>query len=919
VSPPTNFVTFLFTDIEASSRLWEEEGERMSVAIARHDHLARTLVEQHHGVVVKSTGDGIHAVFKDALGALETAVALQRALLDPVATNGIALRVRCGIHAGAAEARAGDFFGTAVNRGARIMSAAHGGQTLVSRVAIESLNGRIPPGISLRDLGVVRLRDLAAPEHLFQVVAVGLPQDFPPLRSLESAPGNLPQLVSTFIGRTHEIDEIRTLLGTTRLLTLVGPGGIGKTRLSLQVAAEALDTYLDGVWFVEFAAATAPEQVPGTVAAALSVREEAHVPLVKTLAGYLKSRKVLLLLDNCEHLIDACARLVDGLLRETVDARILATSREALGVAGEQTYPLRPLSLPQSETQIDAVIASDAVRLFVDRARLAQPQFAMHEGNAAVVARLCTRLDGIPLALELAAARVATMSVAAILERLDDRFRLLRGGSRAALPRQQTLRALIDWSHDLLSGPERTLFARLSVFANGFALDAAEDVAGADDLARAEVSDLLAGLVRKSLVTFDESENRYRMLESIREYANERLQEAGAGTHLRERHCDYYLRLAEKAEPSLAGGPENSLWRARLLDDHDNLRAALAWSLETPGLRPAALRLSGALYLFWISYAMLREGRYWCTAALAQNAADDAAPAHAAKALVGYGALAHMLGDQDAARESLERALALSRTMGDRDLQCRILINLGVASKRQGDFPVARERYAEAIAIAQELRNETRECRTLANLGSLETAAGNPEAAQRLSAHALELARKIGSPILEMHALSNLATVAFDLGDLAAAESHVARGLAIGSEGGFAKDVVFLLRKGGEVAAARGQAIVARDRFEQALSAARKSGDAFDIVSCIDSIACFAATRDACGTAVALFGAADASWETAGLQRSPSDQKRRDASARRCRDALGELFFDAALREGAGLPVERAMADAFALLADVRP
>ena len=725
-----NFVTFLFTDIEASSRLWEEESERMSAAVAHHDFLARTLVEQHRGLVVKSLGDGVHAAFDDSLGALQAAVALQMALLDPAATNGIALRVRCGIHSGVAEERAGDFYGTAVNRGARIMSAAHGGQTLVSRVVHERLSHRLPDGISLRDLGVVRLRDLAAPENLFQVVHAALVQEFPPLRSLESAPGNLPQQVSSFVGRVREIEDIRGLLTHTRLLTLVGPGGIGKTRLALQLAADALDTYQDGVWFIEFAAAIAPEQVCNTVAATLGVREEAHKPLDDTLAAYLKSKKILLLLDNCEHLIEACATLADTLLRETSDVRILSTSRESLGVRGEQTYPLRPLPLPDSGAGMATTAAADAVRLFVERARQVQPQFALNEVNAPLVVRLCTRLDGIPLALELAAARVATMSIATILDRLDDRFRLLRGGSRAAVPRQQTLRALIDWSHDLLNASERAVFARLAIFANGFALDAAEDVVAHDAVDSHEVADVLGELVRKSLVVFDEVDNRYRMLESIREYANERLQESGDGALTRARHCDYFVRLVEKAEPALAGGPDHPRWRGRLLQEQDNLRAALAWSIETPGKANAALRACGALYLFWISYAMLREGRDWCAAALAQQAIAESAPAVAAKALIGYGALAHMLGDQKVARTSLEAALAQSRALKDRELEGRVLNNLGVALKRQGDLMVARSMYTEAIAIARERRDAPRECRSVGNLCSLEIAAGNAQVAQ---------------------------------------------------------------------------------------------------------------------------------------------------------------------------------------------
>jgi non-specific serine/threonine protein kinase len=430
-----------------------------------------------------------------------------------------------------------------------------------------------------------------------------------------------------------------------------------------------------------------------------------------------------------------------------------------------------------------------------------------------------------------------------------------------------------------------------------------------------EVADVLGELVRKSLVIFDEGDNRYRMLESIREYANERLQEAGEGAAVRARHCDYFVRLVEEAEPALAGGPDHPRWRGRLLQEQDNLRAALAWSIETPGKGNAALRACGALYLFWISYAMLREGRDWCAAALAQQALAQTSPAVAAKALIGYGALAHMLGDQKVARASLEAALAQSRSLHDRELEGRVLNNLGVALKRQGDLMVARSMYTEAIAIARERRDAPRECRSVGNLCSLEIAAGNAQVAQSLAAQALHLAQKLKSPIMELHALSNLAAVSLDLRAYDVAESHVVAGLSLSRKFGFAKDIVFLLRIGGEVAAAQGMGAVARERFAQALTSSRQSGDAYDIASCIDSIAVYAARLHDCATSVALFAAADVTWDTWGLRRAFVEDKPREQIATACRAAMGDVAYDAAHAEGVAMGVEDAITLAFAFLA----
>ncbi|HEY5307455.1 MAG TPA: adenylate/guanylate cyclase domain-containing protein, partial [Casimicrobiaceae bacterium] len=446
--PGQPVTTFLFADIEGSTRLWEQDPEWMRPALGRHDAIARAAVAGNSGVVVKMTGDGVHAAFDDPLDALQASVDLQRETAPLEGANGMSIRLRCGLHAGVHERRDNDYFGVAVNRAARVSSAAHGGQILVSNAVASLLAGRLPASIALRDLGSIRLRGLSDPERVFQVVHPVLRQDFPPLRAQERTPNNLPQQVTSFVGREREVDEVTKLLAQTRLLTLTGVGGLGKTRLSLRVAADVVDNYPDGVWFVELAALTDAARVAQAVASTIGIKEDAGRPVVEALVKYVKDRCLLLILDNCEHLVQACAELAIQLLHAGPNVTILTSSREHLHVTGETTYPVHSLSIPHAAQRFtaDALSQFEAARLFVERACAVQPAFQVSDTNADVVAEICRRVDGIPLALELSAACVRTQSVERIATRLDDRFALLRGGDRTALPRQQTLRALIDWS-----------------------------------------------------------------------------------------------------------------------------------------------------------------------------------------------------------------------------------------------------------------------------------------------------------------------------------------------------------------------------------------------------------------------------------------------------------------------------------------
>ncbi len=655
-SLPSGTFTFLFTDIEGSTALWEQYHEGMKAVLSCHDALVQRAISSHAGTIVKTTGDGLLAAFENAGQALAAALSIQQAILAETwpEINPRVVRVRIGIHSGEAERREGDYFGPALNRAARLMSVGYGGQILVSSSSAELGRDFLPEGASLRDLGEHRLKDLVRPEHIYQLIHPSLPSEFPPLRSLDALPNNLPVQLTSFIGRQQEMEEIQALLSSIRLVTLTGSGGTGKSRLSLEVAAQELPAFPQGAWLVELAPLTDPSQVLPELMQVFELREQPSTPPLSIVKDYLRDKKVLLILDNCEHLIDACARLADDLLHACSGLKILASSREALGIAGEAAY------------RIPSLAEKEAVQLFTERARFSNPHFAITENNTASVSRICARLDGIPLAIELAAARTRALSPDQIASRLDDRFRLLVGGSRTALPRQQTLRALIDWSYDLLSEDERRLLRIASVFMGGWTLEALEAVA--EDPSTVEILDQLAS---KSLVVTDDcsSRMRYALLETIRQYAREKLLDSGLeeAARARSRHLAYFVKLAE-ASVSLLTGPEMVESLDELEQEQDNLRAAIEWGLQTDPI--SVLRLGAILTPFWARRLSAEEGRTWVRSALARAAekyadleGEQALPYRMARAvsLSGQASLDFLCGDNLSARTAIEASIAQAR------------------------------------------------------------------------------------------------------------------------------------------------------------------------------------------------------------------------------------------------------------------
>jgi predicted ATPase/class 3 adenylate cyclase len=872
----SGITTFLFTDIEGSTRLWELEHERMRPALARHDAFARAAVEGNRGLVVKTSGDGIQAAFEDPIDAVSAALQLQQALADPEATNGVALRVRCGLHAGVAERRDNDFFGGAVNRAARMMSAAHGGQVLLSQAVAALVSDRLPAGVTLRDLGMVRLRDLASPEHVYQLVHPQLRRDFPALRTLEAAPNNLSQQLTSFIGRERELVEVKKLLGNTRLLTLLGVGGIGKTRLSLQVAADVMDDYPDGVWVVELAPLADARLVAQAVASVLGVKEEAGRPVVEALLKHVKDRQLLLILDNCEHLVSACAELTRQLLQSGPHLKILASSREHLHVAGEASYQVPALASPDPQDTIPlaALTQYEAVSLFVDRTVAARPAFQLTQQNAKAVTEICHRLDGIPLAIELAAARARALSVEMIAARLSDRFRLLTRGDTSALPRQQTLRALIDWSYDLLTEHERALLGQLAVFAGGWTLDAAEAVGADGDVARTDVLDLLTNLVEKSLVVLDPEGARYRLLETVREYAQERLNESGYGDHGRTRHLAFYLALAERARPELVG-PEQGAWLVRLDLERENLLAAHAWCDRAEGGAELGLKLVCSVWRYWLSRGLLGLGYRLTVEALARAGAQGRSAARC-RALFDAGQLASSMGRYSEAREYLEESLAIAREIGDERRVAAALQPLALAFLGQGDLDAARIHLREALALARGLGDKRSIAAALNALAQLHRVEGQLDTAEPLYDQVLALARELGDRESIAIALLNLAMV------------------SIGRSSGDR----------------------AQSMLREVLSIAEEIGSKPAGQSVLEVSAGLGAVRAEWERAGLFFGAAEAQTRQTGLHRDPTDEAFLAPLIEQARKALGTEAFATIEAAGRALSYDDAMAEVRAWLAN---
>ena len=946
-APVARTATFLLTDIEGSTRLWEERREAMAVALEAHDALLRTAVEQAGGSVVKTTGDGLLAAFDRPESALRAAIAGQQALGTHAWPETGPLRVRMAIHSGSAEVRDGDFFGPALNRAARLLAIGHGDQALVSGAAAVLMADGLPVECELIDLGEHRLRDLDRPEHVYQVVAPGLRREFPPLRTTSEHPTNLRAQGTSFVGRERELADVGRLLGASRLVTLVGVGGTGKTRLAQQAATEALELHRDGAWLVELAPVSDPDLVVAEIGRALGVQAQPGQPVSDTLVDYLRSKDLLLFVDNCEHVIAAAADLAYVWLGACPTLRVLATSREPLGVDGEAVFAVPSLGLPDvpeqqageasvDDEQVERANRSEAVRLFVERATAMLPNFMLDRSNVRAIVEICRRLDGIPLALELAAARVNVLSADEIEQGLGDRFRLLTGGRRTAVPRQRTLQALIDWSWDLLDDEDRALLRRLAVFSGGWTLDAAAAVTFGDVLtdgpawtaaaaatgpaaaaARFATLDGLGRLVDRSLVVADHvGTTRYRMLEAIRQYAADRLAASGETEVLRDRHLAVIHRLVLDAEQGL-DGPELVVWLGRIDAEIDNVRAALEWAIET---RPeTGLEMCVALSRYWRSRTMGTEGFDRLLQAVERVRSlpepESAVAAHTRSILIarGYGAagvisqMTGLLGDTLALGE---KALAAARESGDPGaLAEAFYVWLFRADPNAPAGPGVDWRPAaeEAIAFATDLGDWGRVARLELSVAMIE-ARRDPTAAAPWLEQASDAAQRSGNPqeiayLAQVH--GRVATIAgrWDEAQRWFRESQ-AKFHAVG-------DQRFELSAQSELGHAlrhAGRIDEAEVEYRKSIRGWQRSGNRGAVAHQLESFAHLAITRGDHVRAARLFGAAEALRDVAGAQMTSLERTEYDAEVDRLRQALDTAAFQAAWAEGRGMTVDAAVA-----------
>ncbi len=905
---PSGTVTFLFTDIEGSTRLLQQLGEEYSAVVADHDRLLREIWQTFNGFVVGTEGDSFFVAFAQAIDAIRAAVQSQRVLASHPWIHDVNVRVRMGLHTGEPQINELGYVGIDVHRAARISAAAHGGQILISQATCDLIEAVLPDGVTLRDLGEHHLKDLRQPKHLYQLVIPGLRADFPPIRSMDSLLNNLPTQLTSFIGRQKELQELKGLLENMRLVTLTGPGGSGKTRLSIQVASEMIEHFRTGVLFIALAPVTDPRLVASTIAQPLGIKETAGKSIVDNLKDYLKSKSLLLVLDNFEQVISA-APVVAELMTTCDELKVLVTSREALHISGEQEYPVAPLPLPNLTQlpSLESLSQYAGVALFIQRAKAVKPDFRITHETAPIVAEICHRLDGLPLAIELAAARIKLLSPRAMLDRLEHRLEFLSGGGRDLPARQQTLRNAIAWSYDLLTEKGQNLFCRLSVFSRGCMIDAVEALAE-DPLERISILDELGSLLDKSLlreVDDAQGEPRFFMLELLREFGSEQLAASGEQEKIRRWHAQFYLLLAEQAELKLESA-EQLEWINRMEQEHDNLRSALEWSRTTDSAWEICLRLASTLALFWEVRGYFSEGRERLAAILSMEMVQGPTAARA-KLLARAAELAYRQSDYAATVELAEESLEIYREVGDRQGMASILIKLGNAATEAGDYASVAGFLEEALTIWRGLNDEHGIARALISLGWAALRPGDYQLANSRLEEALSISREVGDTRSIGFELSGLGEVALRQGDYARATQLLEESLELRRQLGNKWGVGVSLGTLGWVAMREAEWDRAMARLGESLEIRQEIGDKGGSAWCIERLAEIALAHGHPEKSVRLLGAAAALRISLGSMIDPADQSEYQGTLTALRQELGLPRFGTLWDEGHALTLEQAV------------
>jgi len=917
MSLPSGTVTFLFTDIEGSTKLSQEYPDEMPSLLARHNQILSQAIHVYNGFVFQIVGDSYSAAFHNASDAMNATLDAQHALHNE-GWSPVPIKVRMGIHTGPAqvqdESQDSRYSGYAtLATSQRVMSAGHGGQILISPTTYDLLAKNLPDNVQLLDMGEHHLKDVIQKQHLYQLQAADLPSEFPPLKTQKVKKHNLPVKLTSFIGRERELVEAKSKLAEARLLTLIGPGGTGKTRLSVQLGGEQLALYSDGVWIVELAPISDEALIPQTIASVFGLRETPDRPLLELIIDYLRAKNMLIILDNCEHLIEACAKVAESLIQTCTSLKILASSREALGVSGEMTYRVPSLSLPKdlgSLKDLPSLIKFESVQLFVDRATTANSNFQLTEVNASSAAKVCRRLDGIPLALELAAARVRVLSVEQIAERLDDRFRLLTGGARTALPRQQTLRALIDWSYDLLSEPEKVLFRRLAVFVGGWTLDAAENVCSGDGVDTYEVLDLLAQLVDKSLAYTEETDGvvRYYRLETIRQYARDKLFESDDVVEVRNRHLEYFIELTEQVNQIWYG--VESEFSTRIDTEDDNIRSALSWALESDPHKATQIMSWAVTMGRWIMRGFITEARDWCEQALSRLDAlppDQKRERSRAFILNRLSQGLMNLGDHHGSRSAAEQSVELAREVNDQKILAEALGSLGIGALYSGDPDYALKVTEESLAICEQIDFPQGRLWSLNTMMHIFNVTGNEPQKRKYSAEYVSTLQKMGVQPDPVDTEMNLSEQSLKDGDIESAISHANAVLSILEERGgtyrlvnFESNIAHEFRQAGFIEQAS-------KHYRRTILLWQDFGHRAAVAHQLECFAFIAVEQEQYARATKLFGTAEALREVSNSVRTPVEQKEFDEAEANLRSWLNENEFNKIWEEGRLTTMEQAI------------